>query len=78
MTYKQYPKYQDSRSGIKVSWYFYESREDAEKASKAARHNAIRLEQQGYDWGYQSPGQIKEIKPGGWYGDKTGFEVTIP
>ena len=78
MKLKQYPEYELFRSGIKVSWYFYDTREEAEKASKIAVHNARILEAQGYDWGYQCPGEIKEVKPGGWYGDKTGFEVTIP
>ena len=46
-----YPKYVKVRSGIKVSWYYYSTLDEAEKAATAARHNAHILARQGYDFG---------------------------
>ncbi len=69
-----YPEYQRMRTGIKVSWYYYKSREDAEKAAIAARHNAQIQMQLGYDFGYQSPGSIQN--PNGFHPDL--YEVCIP
>lgn len=51
-----YPPYQGVRTGCKVSWYYYKSTADADKACQAARHNARYLRGRGYDFGYQSPG----------------------
>lgn len=73
--YKQYPKYKDLRVGIKVSWYYYESEDDAKLASEAAKHNAQIQWAQGYDFGYQSPGYITKYKEGPYAGL---FEVCIP
>lgn len=68
--YKDYPPCIDQRSGAKVGWRTYATKRLAEKAAKAARHNAEIQASLGYDFGYQMPGSI----------DKTakGYEVCIP
>ena len=68
---KPYPKPVASRSGCKVSWNYYDDEETAKAASAAARHNARVLEEQGYEWGYQSPGSVHLDKATG------RFEVTV-
>ena len=67
---KEYPEPIARRSGSKVGWLTYADRETAEKASEAAKENAIEKERQGYDFGFQSPGWIDKVKD--------GFEVCIP
>lgn len=59
--YMDYPKPQARETGCKVSWYYYASYEDAQKASLAAKHNAVIQEGLGYDFGYQSPGSIRKV-----------------
>ena len=66
-----YPVQDGTRVGCKVSWYIYAEREDAEKASKAAKHNAVVQEAFGYDFGYCAPGSIAKLADG-------RFEVCIP
>ncbi len=61
---KPYPTPQLLRVGIKVSWHYYQSEADAKVASEAAKHNGRFLEEQGFDFGYQSPGFIRMKKPG--------------
>jgi len=70
-SYKSYPPHTIKRSGIKVSWYNFETRELAEKASTIASHNAEVAWNQGYDFGYQSPGKITEEEDG-------TFTVCVP
>jgi len=78
-TYHDYPKYDGLRSGIKVSWYYYKNRADAETAAKAARFNAEIQQSLGYDFGYCAPGSIYEVGPDRNMPDKLGmFEVCIP
>lgn len=65
------PKEVDLRSGCKVSWYYYATKEEAEAAAKIARHNADIDESLGYDFGYCWPGTIygpdeQKFKPGLW------------
>ena len=79
--YIQYPECQDQRTGCKVSWLYYDSKEDAEKACIAARSNARLYAALGYDYGYQAPGyQAEWAVPGNWpqAGDKGRWQVCIP
>lgn len=79
--WRDYPDYQQLRSGIKVSWYYYASEADAKKASEAARHNAQIQWNLGYDFGYQSPGHVVLMGNPEPYGRKelAGlYEVCIP
>lgn len=74
----QYPEPKEYRSGIKVSWHYYETKEEAEKCAEAAKHNAVRQRELGYDFGYCSPGEIRAP-----YGPGTNFypdlyEVCLP
>lgn len=59
-----YPTHLKMRTGIKVSWLMYEKETDAQKASKAAKNNAILQASQGYDFGYCTPGEIEKTKDG--------------
>lgn len=70
LDYMPYPEYVSLRVGMKVSWYLYGSKKEAEKAAEAAKHNAAIQESLGYDFGYQSPGSISKVEG--------GFEVVIP
>jgi len=75
--YKPYPKEDGMRSGCKVGWRYYRSREDAEKASVAARHNAEIQWSLGYDFGYCSPGSIEKAHES--YKEFAGmWEVCVP
>lgn len=58
------------RSGFKVAWLLYDSEENAKACSPVAYRQAIEYAQMGYDFGYQSPGAIREVKD--------GWEVVIP
>lgn len=75
-SYKHYPTPVKFRSGCKVSWKYYTTREEAEEAAKAARHNAEIQWSLGYDFGYCSPGSITEVKAECEY--KGLYEVCIP
>jgi hypothetical protein len=87
-TWQQYPKPAASRGGCKVSWNYYRTREEAETCSKAAQHNADIAWREGYDFGYCSPGSIREMPAGSKIGeayfrdkieDVSGmFEVCLP
>jgi hypothetical protein len=70
MKEKAYPKYDDSRSGNKVGWLYYTSKDKALEASGVAKHNAEIRWAEGFDFGYQSPGSIREVDG--------RFEVCIP
>lgn len=69
--YKPYPKAADTRSGIKVSWHYYETEEEAKACAEIAQHNGEVDRANGYDHGYCSPGSIlgpdqQKHKPGLW------------
>lgn len=66
------PKEIDSRSGCKVSWYTYATREEAEIALQHAKVQAEYYSWLGYDFGYLSPGSSIEGNA------ETGFTVTFP
>lgn len=71
MTYLPYPKEVDMQCGCKVSWLYYETLEEAQKASEAAKHNARLDAARGYDFGFCCPGEIDEIS-------ENKFKVCIP
>lgn len=71
-----YPKEDAIRSGIKVSWHYYRNKADAEKCAKAAKHNAVRQMELGYDFGYCAPGSI--YGPGQQNFHPDMWEVCIP
>ena len=62
--YMPYPKEDELRNGCKVSWLIYKDKATAEKAAKAAKHNAKIDAARGYDFGFQSPGSIDKLKDG--------------
>lgn len=68
---KDYPAFVSRRSGCKVSWLRYKTLTEAEECAKAARHNAVIVANLGYDFGYQSPGEITQM-------DNGLYEVVIP
>jgi hypothetical protein len=73
------PKHQSYRSGCKVSWKYYDSREDAELAAKAAEHDANIQLSRGYDFGYCWPGSIGWAEPDSEHGGENGrWEVCFP
>lgn len=59
------------RSGCKVGWVTVDNQAEATKLAKQARKSAERMWDQGYDFGFQSPGQVKD------HGDGT-YTVTTP
>lgn len=75
-TAKTYPEPQRRRSGMKVSWNYYDSEADAKACSEAAKFNAVIYAEQGYDFGYQSPGSIRKIDGFGTNPDR--WEVCLP
>ena len=48
-------------SGCKVGWNYWSTREEAEADSVKQCSEAVRKANLGYDFGYQSPGQIDEV-----------------
>lgn len=73
---KAYPPPQATRSGAKVTWYYYDKEADALAAAEAAKFNRRTREQQGYDFGYQSPGAPPRLMTVGPNDGK--WEVCIP
>jgi hypothetical protein len=69
--YRDYPEAVATRTGCKVGWRVYTTIETAAQCAEAARHNARIQESLGYDFGYQSPGNITQLEDG-------RFEVCIP
>ena len=73
------PAHQARRSGCKVHWRYYDSREDAEQAAKIADHQADIQWGLGYDFGYCSPGTIVWTEPGSQHGGENGrWQVCFP
>jgi hypothetical protein len=68
---KDYPAFVSRRTGCKVSWLRYKTLAEAEQASDAAKHNAKIVANLGFDFGYQSPGEIIKM-------DSGLYEVVIP
>lgn len=59
-----YPESQGMDVGCKVSWRYYDSKEDAEKCAEAAKNNGRIQASRGYDFGYCAPGSIELMKSG--------------
>ena len=76
--WRSYPEPLEQRSGCKVSWLYYDSREEAETAARAAVHNARISESLGYDFGYCSPGSIDPVPESTVDVRKGKWEVCIP
>lgn len=78
-TYATYPEAQARETGCKVSWRYYDKREDADAASEAAKHDAEIQAMRGYDFGYCCPGDIRWVAPGTKFGGENGrWEVCLP
>lgn len=73
---KPYPIPQATRSGCKVTWYYYDKEADAIAAAAAAKFNRVEREAQGYDFGYQSPGAPPTMTLAGANAGK--WQVCIP
>jgi len=71
VSYQEYPPHTHKRSGCKVGWINFKTKELAEEGSKAARINSRIKWDQGFDFGYQDPGKITEEDDG-------TFTVCIP
>lgn len=63
----QYPKPQMQETGCKVSWYGYKKYSDALAAAKVAVSESIKLAKEGYDFGFNCPGNISQGKWAGHY-----------
>lgn len=66
----KYPEPYKYAGGCKVCWRTYDDEETAKKAAVVARREARHMETLGYEWGYQSPGEVRA------HGGK--FHVTCP
>lgn len=72
MARTSYPTPVRTSSGCKVGWYTYSTLPEAEAASEIAVATAVRMiVDSGYDFGYSSPGDIRENADG-------TFTVTVP
>lgn len=60
--YLSRPKHEAIRGGCKVSWLYFKTEEEAKAAAKIAKHNAGIAWDEGYDFGYQTPGSIQKMK----------------
>jgi len=49
------------RVGMKVEWRYYSTEVEAKQAAAKAIVDARRKLEQGYDFGYQSPGSIRKL-----------------
>jgi hypothetical protein len=79
--YLSYPEADEYRSGCKVSWNYYRDEARAKEAAIAARHNAKLQMAQGYDFGYQCPGNITKMRSnfdGEWAKYNDMWEVCMP
>lgn len=61
-----YPPPASTRVGAKVSWYYYDTHEAALHASVVAEQVAARMWMNGYDFGYQIPGEVTKNQDGTW------------
>jgi hypothetical protein len=54
----EYPEALRIESGCKVCWRYYAKKREANAAAEVAKAHAEARAAQGYDFGYQTPGQI--------------------
>lgn len=71
----RYPYPVTTRSGNKVGWLYYTTEEEARTAAKVAIAEAIEKKEQGYDFGYLTPGTITKVTEGMYEGL---WEVVVP
>lgn len=64
---RSYPAPIDMKVGCKVSWYFYKDEATARKCAAIAEHNAQLDLAEGFDFGYQVPGNIDHNPTEGLY-----------
>jgi len=70
----EYMKYKEPESwdvGCKVSWGTYATLAEAREAALVAEHNGRISASLGFDFGYQMPGEIRELENG-------KYKVTFP
>ena len=75
------PKHAALRVGIKVTWLYFKTEEEAKAAAIIANHNAKVAMWEGYDFGYQSPGTIRKMDAhydGEWAEYAGLWEVCFP
>lgn len=63
------------RQGCKVAWSFWTTEAEAKTAAEKAIVDAERRAAQGYDFGYQSPGEIRRVDD---YEFGPSWKVTLP
>lgn len=51
-----------SDSGCKVGWETYDNKEEAEARAERAKVEARERASRGYDFGYQSPGSVEQVR----------------
>ncbi len=73
------PKNDGFRCGCKVSWSYFKTKEAADKAVLIAKNNAEVAWNEGYDFGYQSPGSLRLVPEDGFPEQYRGlYEVCFP
>lgn len=53
-------------SGCKVGWLTFDNEAEARECAARAKVEARQMEARGYDWGFQTPGEVRENRPGEW------------
>lgn len=53
-----------TESGNKVGWEIYPTKAGADHRAKSAKRQAELRARQGYDFGYQTPGSVKQVEDG--------------
>jgi hypothetical protein len=69
-----FPRADKQESGCKVGWYTYLDEGLAKKAAEVAKRLAKHRWEQGYDFGYQCPGEIRKTNLDG----QPAWTVTVP
>ena len=61
-----YPKPVRTEHGCKGSWYSYQTKDEAQFVAELAHEQGQWLEDAGFDFGYMTPGEIKQEDNGLW------------
>ena len=61
-----YPKPIRTEYGCKVSWYSYRTKDEAQFVAEVAHAQGQWLEDAGFDFGYMTPGELKQEDNGLW------------